>query len=124
MSTLKLMATMTMLLALCFAPGCESSGDSGGSGPLGGTWKGTAAGRPLTLNLKQNGTALSGSYKLENPDFSESLSGTASSETAPASATLNGGADRQFKIAFSSENSLSGGFYKGATQVGSVSASK
>ncbi len=120
----KLMLVMAGVLALCLSVGCESSSDSGGSGPLGGTWRGTTAGRPLTMTLNQNGTALSGSYKLENPDFEESLSGAASSATPPATAVLSGGGDRQFRITFQSENSMSGGFYKGSDQVGSVSATK
>jgi hypothetical protein len=76
------------------------------------------------MNLDQNGTSLSGSYKLENPDFEESLSGTASSSTPPATATLTGGGDRRFQVTFNSANSMGGGFYKGAAQVGSVSATK
>ncbi len=120
----KLMMVMAGMLALSLSAGCEKSSSSGGLGDLDGTWRGTTAGRPLTMNLNQDGTSLSGSYKLENPDFEESLSGTASSATAPATAVLSGGADRQFRITFNSENSMSGGFFKGSTQVGSVSATK
>ncbi len=120
----KLMLVIAGMLAMCLAVGCESSSGSGGSGALGGTWRGTTAGRPLTMILNQNGTSLSGSYKLENPDFEENLSGTASGATAPTTAVLSGGADRQFRITFNSENSMSGGFFKGSTQVGSVSATK
>jgi len=110
---------------LCFSCGCESDGDSGGgSGSLGGTWTGTTAGRPMTMTLQQNGTALSGSYQLSNPDFGENLTGTASGETAPATATLVGGADRRFEITFASSSSLSGAFFKGADNVGAVSATK
>lgn len=125
MSATRLFLVVAGMLALCFSPGCEGDdGDSGGSGALNGTWRGTTAGRPLTMTLKQNGTSLSGSYKLENPDFSEGLSGTASSATPPATATLTGGGDRQFRVTFNSANSMSGGYYKGAAQVGSVSATK
>jgi hypothetical protein len=126
--TLKLFLAMAGLSVLCFAWGCESDSDSdgsdNGSGSLGGTWTGTTAGRPLTMTLAQDGTTLSGSYRLENPVFTEGLSGTASRATAPATATLVGGGDRKFIITFNSANSMSGGFYKGAAQVGSVSATK
>jgi len=52
------------------------------------------------------------------------LTGTASGETAPATATLFGGADRRFEITFTSSSSLSGAFFKGADNVGAVSATK
>lgn len=122
-STTRLLAATMALLSLCFAPACESD-DDGGGGSLGGTWRGTAAGRPLTMTLSQNGTSLSGNYTLENPTFGEGLDGSASSAEAPASATLSGGGDRQFRITFSSANALSGGFYKGETMVGAVQATK
>ena len=120
----KIAATVAVVCIILVA-GCESSSDDGGSGgDLAGTWSGNACGRGLTLNINQSGTSLSGSYSLTNPDFSESFSGTASGESAPATATLNGGGDRSFKIKFNSANSLSGGLYKGGSQVCSVSASK
>lgn len=120
----KFMLLMVGMMAMCLSAGCEGSGDSGGSGALDGSWRGTTAGRPLTMNLNQDGTSLSGSYKLENPDFEESLSGTASSDTPPATAVLSGGGDRQFRITFQSESAMSGGFFKGSTQVGTVNATK
>jgi hypothetical protein len=105
--------------------GCESSSDDGGSGgDLAGTWSGNACGRALTMTINQSGTSLSGSYHLSDPDFSESFSGTASSESAPATATLNGGGDRSFRLTFNSASSVSGGFLKSGSQVCSVSASK
>lgn len=116
------------VLAFCVCIGCESDSDSssgsGGGGALGGTWNGAAAGRTMTMVLNQNGTSLTGNYTFQNPTFSENISGTLSSETPPATATLVGGADRRFEVTFNSANSMSGGFYKGATQVGSVAASK
>lgn len=124
MSAKKLIMVTVSALAMCMFAGCESSSSSGGSGDLGGTWTGTTAGRPLSITLDQDGTSLSGSYTLSNPTFSEGLSGTASSETAPATATLTGGADRRFELNFNSASSMSGGFFKGSTQVGTVSASK
>jgi hypothetical protein len=76
------------------------------------------------MSLKQTGDHLSGSYKLSNPDFEESLSGTASSSIPPAKATLVGGGNRQFLVTFQNLTSMKGGFFKGTTQVGSVSATK
>jgi hypothetical protein len=125
MSAKKLIMVTVSAIAMFMFAGCESGGSSsGGSGNLGGTWTGTTAGRPLSIYLEQDGTSLSGSYTLSNPTFTEGLSGTASSATAPATATLTGGADRRFEISFDSASSMSGGFFKGSSQVGSVSASK
>ena len=105
--------------------GCESSSDDGGAGgDLAGTWSGHVCGRALTMTVNQSGTALSGTYHFSDPDFSEGFSGTASSESAPASATLIGGGNRSFRITFSSASSMSGGFYKSGSQVCGVSASK
>lgn len=124
-SAKKLLVVMGSALVMCMFLGCEGGGGSSGeSGNLGGTWTGTTAGRSLSMTLEQNGTSLSGSYTLSNPTFSEGLSGTASSGTAPATLSLVAGADRRFELTCSSGNSMSGGFFKGSTQVGSVSASK
>lgn len=110
---------------LSFGVGCEDDGGGGSSsGDFAGTWTGNVGGRGLTMNLKQNGTSLSGSYRLTDPDFSENVSGSASSETAPASAVLNGGADRRMEVTFSSPFALSGGYFKGSEKVASVSARK
>jgi hypothetical protein len=129
MSATKLLGLLMVLVCLCLVVGCEESSESDSSsssaaGSFGGTWTGTTAGRQLTMVITQNGTALTGSYNLTDPAFGESFSGTVSSETAPATATLIAGADRRFEINFASYNSLSGGFFKGATQVGAVAATK
>ena len=116
-----------VLVGLCLAIGCESDDDdssSGSSTSYAGTWHGSACGRGLTMIISQNGTTLSGSYALTNPDFSENISGSVSSENPPASATLIGGADRSFRITFNSYNSLGGGYYKVTGKVCDVSATK
>ena len=121
----RIAVSVLMVACIILITGCESSSDDGGSGgDLAGTWSGNACGRTLTMTISQSGTSLSGTYHLSDPDFSEGFSGTASSESAPATATLNGGGDRSFKITFNSANSLSGGFYKSGSQVCGVSASK
>ncbi len=121
----RIAVAVLMVACISLVAGCESSSDDGGSGgDLAGTWSGNACGRALTITINQSGTSLSGTYHLSDPDFSEGFSGTASSESAPATATLNGGGDRSFRLNFNSVNSLSGGFYKGGSQVCSVSASK
>ena len=106
--------------------GCEDSDDDdgGGSGELAGTWSGKVCGRNLTMVINQNGSNLSGTYTLSDPEFSESMSGSANVPQAPASAVLNGGGDRRFEINFSSPTQFSGGYYKGATKVCNVTATK
>lgn len=123
-------AQLILLLGLAgclfIGAGCESDSDSGGGsgGELAGTWRGNVGGRSLTMTLNQNGTSLSGNYTLQDPTFSEGVSGSAGSATAPTSATLNGGADRRFEVNFSTPFSMNGGYYKGSEKVASVSASK
>jgi hypothetical protein len=124
---------VAVFLGLTF--GCNSSGSDndgdGGANPVGpspgsyaGTWSGNVCGRGLTMNILQNGMALSGDYTFTNPDFGEAMSGTVTSETPPASAVLNAGGDRRFEITFDSYNSLSGGFFKGSDRVCEVNATK
>ncbi len=121
----RLAVVASMVACIGVLIGCESSSsDSGSGGDIAGTWSGNACGRALTMTINQSGTTLSGSYHLSDPDFSESFSGIASSESAPASATLNAGGDRSFRLSFNSANSVSGGFYKSDSQVCSISASK
>jgi hypothetical protein len=128
--------TILLLAALVYlglAFGCKSSGSGGGgsANPVGpspgsyaGTWSGNVCGRGLTMNIVQNGLALSGDYTFTNPDFGEGMSGSVTSETPPASAVLNAGGDRRFEITFNSYNSLSGGFFKGTNRVCEVNATK
>lgn len=127
MSWMKFGAFLPVVVFLCLFVGCESDSDSdsgGGSDSYAGTWTGSVCGRAVTISATQNGTTLSGTYTLSDPTFTEGFSGTVSSETPPATAVLNGGADRRFEVTFSSYSSLSGGYYKGATKVCDVSASK
>lgn len=118
---------LAVVVSLCLFAGCESSSSSKGDGDSGsyaGVWTGTVCGRSLTMNISQNGTALHGSYTLSDPVFTENMSGTVSSESPSASASLKGGADRHFEITFKSYTSLSGGYFKGDTQICPVSARK
>jgi hypothetical protein len=127
MSVKRFVRLLAVLVCLCLVVGCEDDDDGGGSSSadsFAGTWTGTTAGRQLTMVIIQNGTALTGSYTLTDPDFGENFTGSVSSETPPATATLIAGADRRFEITFGSYNALTGGFFKGATQVGAVAATK
>ena len=140
MSGIRTISLSTAAFLFCFSLavgfpllGCNESSDgsSGGSTPTGpvmgtygGTWTGRVCGRGLTMNIVQNGLALSGDYTFTNPDFGEGMSGSVNSETPPAAAVLNGGGDRRFEISFDSYNSLSGGFFKGTNRVCNVTATK
>ena len=127
MSMRIVVSLLAATLCIGLGSGCsddDDSGPSGSSDSYAGTWKGNVCGRSLTMNMSQNGTSLSGNYHLSDPVFSENFSGTVSSETPPASATLNGGGDRSFKINFESHNSFHGGFYKGGSKVCDTGATK
>ena len=122
-----LMAAMVAVMALGLVAGCnDSDDDNGSSDSYAGTWQGNVCGRGLTLNLSQNGTALSGSYTFTDPTFTDTCAGTVSSTTPAATAILKstGGHDFWFDVTFSSYDTLSGGYYKSGTKVCDVNAVK
>lgn len=128
MNATKMFAMLSALVGICVALGCEGGSDgdndTGSAGSYAGTWTGNVCGRGLTMILTQDGTSLSGTYALTDPDFSENLSGNVASATPPASASLIGGGDRHFEITFNSFNAFSGGYFKGSTQVCDTAATK
>lgn len=135
MSGKRTVSLLAVLVCLGLTFGCNGSGSDGdgdgGANPVGpspgsyaGTWSGNVCGRGLTMNIVQDGLALSGDYTFTDPDFGEGMSGSVTSETPPASAVLNAGGDRRFEISFNSYNSLSGGFFKGSDRVCEVNATK
>ena len=104
-----------------FSAGCsndDDDDDGGTSGSYAGTWTGNVAGRGLTMVLAQNGVALNGSYTLSDPEFTEPLVGSVSSQTPPATAVLTALDGRQFTITFSSYNAFSGTFYNRGNVLG------
>jgi len=129
MKKISIVSFLAVVASLCLFAGCEgssSSKDDGGgdSGSYAGVWTGSVCGRSLTMNIIQNGTSLHGSYTLSDPVFTENMRGTVSREKPSASASLKGGADRHFEITFKSYTSLSGGYFKGDTQICPVKATK
>ena len=132
MSKMKWMALAVVVLALGLTAGCGSDDDSSGgggggssSGSYAGVYSGQACGRPMTTTLSQNGTALSGSYTLSNPTFTDSFSGTLSTTDGSAIVRMNcAGRNWWMDLSFSGYNSFVGGFYKEGSQVCSVSGSK
>jgi hypothetical protein len=122
-----MIAAMVAVMAMGLAAGCSDSDDGGGSSDsYAGVWKGTVCGRGLTLNLSQNGTALSGSYTFTDPTFNDTCAGTVSSTTPAATVILKstGGHDFWFNVTFTSYNTLSGGYYKSGLKVCDVNAVK
>ena len=147
MSVSRFVSLVAVVVCVCLVFGCESDDNSnnnnsggaagngaannnGGNGAVvpagtyGGVWTGSVCGRTLTMTVNQSGTTLSGSYTLNSPTFTENFSGTVSSETAPATATLQAGGDRSFQLTFSSYNGMNGGYLKSGVQVCAVNASK
>ena len=127
MKTRSIITLLTVVVSMCLFAGCESSSHKDkdhGSGSYAGLWTGKVCGRNLSMNIVQNGTALSGSYTFSDPTFTENFRGTVSREKPSASASLIAGAGRHFEITFKSYNSFSGGFYNGAEKTCDVNATK
>lgn len=133
MSGKQIVALLSITVCLCAAVGCKEDSDGGVAvddgvtpvaGTYAGTWTGNVCGRGLTMIINQSGLSLSGSYALTDPDFGEAMSGSVSSEIPPASATLHAGGDRRYELSFDSYTALSGGFFKGASRVCDVRATK
>ena len=123
---IKILVSLLAVLAGVFLfTGCEGSSSGGsGDGSYAGVWTGKVCGRNLTMNIVQNGKALSGTYTFSDPTFTENMSGSVSSEKPKASASLKGGGGRHFEIEFKSYNSFSGGFYNGDTKTCDANATK
>lgn len=100
----------TAVFALIGTLGCDLTGSSSDN-DFSGSWVGKVCGRDLDLRIHQSGTTLTGTYTLSNPTFSEPFEGTASSRSAPASATLHARGGRRFEITFHTNNRLSGTFF-------------
>jgi hypothetical protein len=113
-----------VIMLWILSAGCDLFGGSSSSDKsFAGNWAGMACGRTLTMNIEQNDTSLSGTYRLNNPDFEETFTGVISSETAPATATLTAGAGRRFEITFQDYTRFEGTFFNPGP-VCSVSAVK
>ena len=116
MKTWRWVVFLAIAAALIGCWGCGSSSDDDDDGlaadaSYAGTYTGKVGGRDLILILHQKGTSLTGSYTLNNPDFSENLpSGSVASKTPPATAILTANNSRHFEITFSSYSSFSGVF--------------
>jgi hypothetical protein len=128
MSRMKWLVVVMAGLALGLASGCDSDDDNDGgdSTSYAGVWTGNVCGRGLTMNIRQRGNTLSGSYSFNNPDFADTFSGTVSGATPPATATLRstGGHDYWFEVTFTSASTLTGGYYKSGVRVCGVNARK
>jgi len=132
MSKMKWIAVAAVVLSVGLTMGCGSSDDGGSSssggttsGSYGGVYTGQACGRPMTMNLSQNGTALSGSYTLSNPTFTDTFAGTLSTTEGSATVRMNStGRNWWMDLSFSGYNSFVGGFYKEGSKVCDVSGNK
>jgi hypothetical protein len=130
MSRMKWLGVVALGLALGLAIGCDSDDDDNNGGGDGtsyaGVWTGNVCGRGLTMNIRQSGNTLSGTYSFTNPDFADTFSGTVSGTTPPATATLRstGGHDYWFEVTFTSASTFTGGYYKSGVRVCGVNARK
>ena len=116
-----MVAAMAVAVALAgLSAGCSNDDDDEGgpSGSYAGTWTGNVAGRGLTMVLTQNGQALNGSYTLTDPVYTETLTGTVSDLTPPATGVLTSPGGRQFTITFSSYSAFTGTFLNGGNVLG------
>ncbi len=116
MSKVKWVALLLASLAMGLFAGCGGGDDDEpASGSYAGTWTGNVCGRGLTMTLVQTGSTLTGTYQLSDPTFpvdgGEAITGTVSSLTPPATATLVGASDRKFEVTFNSYDMMVGGFF-------------
>ncbi|MCC5849868.1 MAG: hypothetical protein JJU29_17415 [Verrucomicrobia bacterium] len=127
MKKLKMKNTLALPLAvivIAFTIGCNLSGSSSkNETTYAGNWAGTACGRNLTMTINQDGNNLSGTYTLDNPEFTENFQGTVAEGTPPAKAVLTAGDGRKFEITFTAYNRFEGTFFNPGP-VCAVSAAK
>lgn len=131
MSKVKWIALLATVVALGLVVGCNDDDDDDnnnggtGGGSYAGVYTGQACGRPMTTTLAQNGTAVSGTYTLQNPPFTDSFSGTLSTTDGSATVRMNcTGRNWWMDLSFSGYNSFVGSWFKEGVMVCNVSGSK